>query len=457
VLRRSAIEVFVLTLILAFVQTAMARTRPHYGGTLRIETQADVWQKFASPARRLVFEGLTHVDSAGMIRPALAVSWKNEDADHRWQFQLRPGIHFHDSSPLTAAAVVSSLQESCSASCPWTAIRTVGTQITFTSDSPMPNLAALLAGEAYLIQHPSANGGVDGTGPFQPAGFNNGILTLKANVDHWAGRPFVDTIEVRSRRALRDQWTDLEAGHADIVEVPAESLRQAKQQHLTLLESRPIELVALQVDAKGTLADVNLRRAIGLAIDRSAIFNVIFQKQGEITASLAPQWITGYAFLFPQARDVSKSHELRGGASPPAVTLAVDDANPALQLAAGRIALNLREAGFNVQTVAKGSRPKIDLLLREIPLEQGTAGAVVDAIQRSLSDHPAFEAPANSGSAEEQSQTNLHFEQQVLANSIVIPLVCLPRGYAVGGRVRDLHLNLDGTIALADASLEESR
>src|SRR5450631_3560676 len=120
--RRFAIEVIVLSMILVSTHNAMARTRPHYGGTLRIETQADAWQKHASPARRLVFEGLTRADRAGVILPALAVSWKSENADHRWQFQLRPGVHFHDSSPLIASAVVSSLQESCAAHCPWTAI-----------------------------------------------------------------------------------------------------------------------------------------------------------------------------------------------------------------------------------------------------------------------------------------------------------------------------------------------
>lgn len=456
-LRRSAINVLVLLLTVASTQVAPARTRPHYGGTLRVETQADAWQKYASPARRLVFEGLTRVDPAGVVRPALAVSWKGDDGDHRWQFQLRPGVHFQDGSPLTSVAVAAALQESCLGNCPWTAIRTAGTQVIFNADSPVPNLPALLAGEAYLVQHPSANGGVDGTGPFQAGGFSNGVLTLKANVDHWAGRPFVDAIEVHSRRSLHDQWADFEAGRADVVEVPAESLRQAKQQHLTLLETRPIEMVALQIDAKGGLANVHLRRAIALAVDRNAIFNVIFQKKGEVTASLVPQWMTGYAFLFPVGRDLNKAHELRGGSSPPLLTLAVDGTDPALQLAAGRILLNLREAGFNVQNVSKGSRQQVDILLRKVPLEQGSASAVVDAMQRTFNDHDPVEAPMHTGTPEDQSQAAYAFEQRILANAEILPLVYVPRGYAVGTRVRDLHLNVDGTVALADASLEDSR
>ena len=85
-----------------------------------------------------------------------------------------------------------------------------------------------------------------------------------------------------------------------------------------------------------------------MAVDRSALFNVIFQKQGEVTASLLPQAVTGYSFLFPTDRDLNKAHELRGGATPPPLKLSVEG-NGTMQLAAQRIALNLREAGFNVQ------------------------------------------------------------------------------------------------------------
>ena len=44
-------------------------------------------------------------------------------------------------------------------------------------------------------------------------------------------------------------------------------------------------------------------------------------------------------------------------------------------------------------------------------------------------------------------------EQTVLNDKKVIPLLDLPRAYATGARVRDLHLRADGTPNLADASL----
>ena len=38
--------------------------------------------------------------------------------------------------------------------------------------------------------------------------------------------------------------------------------------------------------------------ALALAGDRSASHAVLFQRQGEISGALLPQWLSGYAFLF---------------------------------------------------------------------------------------------------------------------------------------------------------------
>ncbi len=55
-----------------------------------------------------VYERLTNIDPDLALRPALAVSWALVAPD-RWRFELRPGVRFHDGSPLTAEDVVFSL------------------------------------------------------------------------------------------------------------------------------------------------------------------------------------------------------------------------------------------------------------------------------------------------------------------------------------------------------------
>ena len=53
------------SLVAALSLPAMARTRPHYGGTLRVEIEGDPWQRPDGPARRLVYDGLTQLDPTG--------------------------------------------------------------------------------------------------------------------------------------------------------------------------------------------------------------------------------------------------------------------------------------------------------------------------------------------------------------------------------------------------------
>ena len=447
-LRRFAISV----VLLMAASCAWGRTRPHYGGTLHVETAGDAWQRPGGPARRLVYDGLTQLDASGMVRPALALTWEQDNNFHRWQFRLRPGVHFHDGSSLTSAAVVASLTASCNTHCPWDAVRAVGSLVIFTNDSPMANLPALLAGDEFLIaattaaDGKTAAGGI-GTGPYQVTGFNGGVLSLAANENCWSGRPFADAVELRVHRTVRDQWLDLSLGRADVVEVPAEQMRQAQQQHLTILTSPPVTLLALQVSEAGALANVKIRGAIAAAVDRSALFNVIFQKQGEVTASLLPQRVSGFSFLFPTDRDLNKAHELRGGLTTGLLTLSAEG-DGAMELAAQRLALNLHEAGFNVQ-VTNASGQRADLVLRKLPVMGAEPAAALEQILWSA----GYASQVNA-----QNPAALYkAEQTALDDKKLVPLLDLPRAYASGLRVRDLRLRADGTPELANASLEDAR
>ena len=440
-LRRLAIS----CLIAAMALPAAARTRPHYGGTLRVEIEGDPWTRPNGLARQLTLDGLTRMDSDGVAHPALAVAWKAENENHRWEFRVRTGVRFHDGSLLTSVAVVTALSAACSANCPWTAIHAVGASVIFTGDSPMPNLPALLAGDEFLIAADA--GGNIGTGPFHLNGFNNAVLTLTANDDCWQGRPFVDAVEIHNRRSIRDQWLDLSVGRADLVEVPPEQLRQAREQRLTVLQSPPATLLALSVFSSGALGSPDLRAAIALAIDRGALSNVIFQKQGEVTASLLPSSLTGYSFLFSTERDLNKSHEKHGGLTPPPLTLSAEGGS-AMQLAAQRIALNLHDAGFNVQLIAAGGARPADLALHRLPLSSNQPQAALEAMLRSA----GVQAPVL-----DQTPAGLYkVERDFLENHALIPLLYLSRAYAIGSRVRDLHLSTDGILMLDGASLEDA-
>ncbi|WP_263367827.1 ABC transporter substrate-binding protein [Edaphobacter bradus] len=436
--------------LLCCTLAAGARTRPHYGGTLRVDTLGDPWQGPYGLARRLTMDGLTRLDAVGPVHPALALRWESQNGDHRWQFWIRPNVQFPDGTPLTADAIAGSLTQSCRDGCPWTKVHAVGSSVVFNSDSPEADLPALLAQSKFLISHQNAQGALEGTGPFRITGFPNGVMLFTANDDYWGGRPFVDTVELRPKRSIRDQWLDLSIGRADIVEVPPEMLRQAQQQRLTMLASNPVNLLLLQIANTGKLANPQLRQAIVLAVDRSALYNVIFQKQGEVTASVIPGALSGYAFLFPLGRDLNRAQELRGGATPPPLTLAVEDGNAEMQLAAERIALNLREAGFRIQvTSGGGGKPQADIVLRRVHLEANDPRAALNEMIGASEQHVT---------ATGTDTTALYdAERDFLAGYTVEPLLWLPQAYAVGERVRDLRLAADGTPLIAGAALNDSK
>ena len=61
----------------------------------------------------LCYDGLTQMDASGALRPALVLTWEQDNNFHRWQFRLRPGVRFQDGTALTPQAVVASLAASC--------------------------------------------------------------------------------------------------------------------------------------------------------------------------------------------------------------------------------------------------------------------------------------------------------------------------------------------------------
>jgi peptide/nickel transport system substrate-binding protein len=448
VLRRSVIS---LLLVLAGA-SAWARTRPHYGGALRVETAGDAWLGSDAIARRLVLDGLTMLDASGTVQPALALSWDSDDSGHRWQLRLRPGVKFHDGTPLTSTAVVQSLNLACVSSCPWSAVRAVGSAVVFTSDAPLPNLPGLLSSDQFLIVLTrSADGQTPaqliGTGPFQVSASAGNIVSLTANESCWQGRPFLDQISITTHRAVRDQWMDLTLGRADIVEVRAEEIKQAQRQRLTVVVSPPVQTLVLQLSTNGLLANPLLRTSIAYAVDRGAISNVIFQKQGEVTASLLPKSLTGYAFLFPTERDLNKSTQVRGGLKTGTLILAAEG-DATMQLTAQRLSLNLHEAGWTVQ-IAPGKTSQADLVLRKLPIAGADAPGVLARILLAAGTPAAVVGP--------DPQALYQAERDILNQHTLVPLLDLPRAYALGGRVHNFALRADGSAELAGVSVEDAQ
>jgi ABC-type transport system substrate-binding protein len=204
-----------------------------------------------------------------------------------------------------------------------------------------------------------------------------------------------------------------------------------------LAVSRNSVLLALMVRAaKPALQDARLREAIALSIDRGAIHNVVLQKSGEIAGGLLPNWLSGYAFLFPQARDLARAQQLMHEVgSVPSVSIAAAGGNPELQLIGERIALNARDAGVVIQPTANPQQA--DLLVTRTALSSLDAGVALSAMAAT------FGAEGNDEKAASPQQL-YEDEHAIVSQRYVIPLAYVPRICALGARIRNWTMTPDG-------------
>jgi ABC-type transport system substrate-binding protein len=374
----------------------------------------------------LVFETLVTIDDRGRPQPALAIAWSSSNNDTHWEFALRPNVIFHDGTPLNATTVMRSLTQTSGEA--WQ-MKAAGDRVIFDLPTPQPDLPAFLGLPQFAISAPSAEGSAVGTGPFRVVRSASAAFTLAANDDYWGGRPYVDSLELQTSRPSADQMTDFSLDRTDVAEVPADQLRVAQQERLRVEISRPEETWFLVFDsAKPEIRDLRLRQAVALAIDRTAIRNVIFQHQGEVASGLLPNWLSGYEFLFDSAQDVLRARQLRSEwrtLSP--ITIAYEPSDPAARLIAERIALNAHDIGVTVQAqpVTAGVS---DLRVRRVSLASLDPAAALNDLVDRLGITLTANAPAESPYA---------IERAALDTYAAVPLVHLPRITLIGSRVHD--------------------
>ncbi len=302
---------------------AHAATRPRYGGTLRVALRAAPASLDPSDASQipllagrnissLLFDTLITLDDRGRAQPALATSWQAEPGSRRWQFLLGRDVTFSDGTPLTPDAVAASLRVAN----PGWKVFPNAEGVMIERDSAAPDLPAELA----LRRNGIAKRGRErplGTGPFTVTQWDPGRkLVLAAREDHWAGRPFVDSIEIDLGKSCRDQMLSFDLGNTDVIEVPPEQSRRAAAEGRRIESSAPLEIMALVfARERQTPEEGRLRAALALSIDRSSLNNVLLQGGGEPAGGLLPNWLSGYAFLFPTDVDLAKAHQMRGNAA----------------------------------------------------------------------------------------------------------------------------------------------
>ncbi|MGA2354722.1 MAG: ABC transporter substrate-binding protein [Terriglobales bacterium] len=465
---RIAPALLTAALLTSTIASALAETRPHYGGTLRVmlqsspttlelvpnATPSEYWD--LSRTLSLIGDPLVRIDAQGRPLPALAVAWQSDASVGRWQFTLRRGVKFHDGSAATPAAVAQILGALHSG---WI-IRAAADSITIDTTAPVPSLLAELALPRNLLLKRNVQGAPIGTGPFLVADWQpQQHLKLAANEESWEGRPFVDVVEIEFGKALRDQAIALELGKTDLIEESPQAT-PGSQPRSTSSVSLPMELLALVFPVNSRAQDPRLREALALAIDGKPIQSVLLKGAGEPAATILPNWMTGYGTVFSSQADPQGARALLADSRQPApnatYNLSYDPRDPPAQLIAERIALNAREVGITVQVSLSGAE---DIRLVRVVLPSPDPATSLNEAARQLGlPQPAFSAKPDHNTLEDLFQA----EHNLLDAHAVIPLFHLPVATAVSTRVRDWAPGRRGEwsgshLSLADSWLADQR
>lgn len=420
---------------------ALAESRPHYGGTLRIAMQ-EAPLTLDPPAlansggkniSHLIFETLVTLDPQGRPQPLLAKSWETEPGEQRWRFLLRPGVLFHDGSPLDAASVVACLR---SANPEWKVLA-AGDNVVIETQVSDPEVPAELSLPREAIAKRSGEQPV-GTGPFAIAEWVPGKrLGLRANDQYWAGRPYLDAIQIELGKNEHDQMIAIDLGKADIAEIPAENILRARTEGHQVINSEPEELMALVFSKEPRSEDeIHARNALALSLDTTAINDVVLQGGGEPSGALLPNWLSGYGFVFPAASNPEHSHpQPLPGTHFPSMTLAYDTADPIAHTIAERILLNARDADITLQLTTSAAA---DFRLSRLPLPSLDPTLALSELAKAL-QMPQAKIPGN-------SVTDLYAAEKTLLQSHrVIPLLHLRAAVSLRPQVRNFSMLPDGT------------
>ncbi len=432
------------------------------------------------------FEGLTNLDAALRVTPALAVSW-DTPGPTTWRFRLRPGARFQDGRPVGARDVVSSLERARSHPRSGVShyladvvdVRVAGKDAveirTQASTSLLLNRLAFVAivpeGSPAEILSPI------GTGPYRLAteGFPEDLTLLRSDV-YWGKSPaepvvrmLVVTDPARARAMLLSGDLDVALAPA-----PGEAAR-LRSEPCCRVVARPsvvVEVLACRVDHP-PVDDLRVRRALHLALDRPALVARTLEGWGEAASQLASPGTVGFApAIRAPARDLSEARRLLAEAGHPrgfSVTLDFREDRQA-----GEIQRQLAEAGIEV-TLRPGAWAEVLGRVRSgaahfyygaFTADTGDAGDILDSALHTpvpaaglgVDNHFGYSSPEvdrlllaarTAPTLPDRRQALQRVMERVMADLPMIPLVFPHDLYVVRRDVRWTP-RLDGRVLAAD-------
>ena len=278
-----------------------------------------------------IFSGLTTIDQKLNVVPDLAESFKVSDDGKTYTFALRPNATFHNGRAVEAKDVKCSMERAASKqlgsptasaylndivgsaevfrgmTSEMKGIEVVDARtVKITIDAPKPYfLAKLSFPTAFVVDCAQVKDNPrnwtrqpNGTGPYKLKEWRLGErLVLQAYDGFYAGVPKLQqTVYAFSGGSPFTRFQNKELGVAGISVNDMDSVRD-KNNPLNKLyrvdSSFSISYIAMNVKAP-PLDDVNVRRALGLAMDRQKITNVTFNRMVAAATGILPPELPGF-------------------------------------------------------------------------------------------------------------------------------------------------------------------
>jgi peptide/nickel transport system substrate-binding protein len=262
-----------------------------------------------------IFETLTRLSANFGLTAGLAQRWESPSPS-QWRFFLRPNVTFHNGAKADAAAVVSTLDtigrrqnNKPRGLDPGTAKAKDELTVEIDLSSPNARLAEQLANPTMGIVAPGTQAGLGdspettptGTGPFRFDSYRQGgELKVVAFDKYWGDKPQLRSILFRFGPE-RDAGRLLATRAVELVGlIPYDFLPKVSGRTDRVVGSQPARAQYLLLNAGGidewaTLKDENLRKAIGLALDRKAVAKAGWPDEGEENDTIIPEGVLGDA------------------------------------------------------------------------------------------------------------------------------------------------------------------
>jgi peptide/nickel transport system substrate-binding protein len=264
---------------------------------------------------RNVFDALTRIGADGSVAPLLAESWTASEDTRTWEFTIRANARFHDGAPVTVDDVVWSYQRLAAEQ--KSPVRTYinkvksveaagSSKVRFTLREPfapfdrqvslisiIPKRAFEEIGAAKFALAPV------GSGPFRVVRWvKDDRVELAAFDGYWAGAPKIKTLIFRPVPSETTRAAALSSGELDVVPIlpPAlvNSLSARKGLKIEKVASNKVVYVGFDVK-NPLLADLRIRQAIDLAINRDALTSRLLRGLGKPSGQVVAPVTFGYA------------------------------------------------------------------------------------------------------------------------------------------------------------------